>query len=89
MRGEKRRPTTWPLHAEDHGDDTEEEIMTTSVAEAKTDNGSFAALAGSERTSLLLVATQDAINIQTRVQEDAAINAEAILTQADEALVLG
>jgi hypothetical protein len=63
--------------------------MTTNVIEATTDNDSFATLAGSERTSVLLVATQYAINIQTRVQEDAAINAEAILTQAEEALVLG
>jgi hypothetical protein len=63
--------------------------MKTNVIEATTDNDSFATLAGSERTSLLLVASQGAINIQTRLEEDAAINGEAILTQADEALVLG
>jgi hypothetical protein len=54
-----------------------------SVIEATTDNGSFAALGGDEwRKLLLLLAAQGA-------QEDAAINAEAILTQAEEALVLG
>jgi hypothetical protein len=54
-----------------------------SVIEATTDNGSFAALGGDERRKLLLLlAAQGA-------QEDAAINAEAILTQAEEALVLG
>jgi hypothetical protein len=63
--------------------------MTKNVIEATTDNDSLAALADSERTSLHLVTTPDATNIQTRLQEDATINAEAILTQADEALVLG
>ena len=63
--------------------------MKTNVVEATINNGSFAALGSSERTLLLLVATQDATNIQTRVQEDAALDAEAILAQANEALVLG
>jgi len=60
------------------------------VIEATTDNGSFAALGGGEqRTFLLLLVTQDARNIETGAQEDADVDAEAILTQADEALVLG
>jgi hypothetical protein len=63
--------------------------MKTNVIEATTGNNSFATPAGSERTSVLLVATQDAIDIQTRLQEDESIETEAILTQADEALVLG
>ena len=61
----------------------EEKSLMNSVIEATTDNGSFAALGGDERRKLLLLlAAQGA-------QEDAAINAEAILTQAEEALVLG
>jgi hypothetical protein len=63
--------------------------MKTNVIEATTGNNSFATPAGSERTSVLLVATQDAIDIQTRLQEEESIEMEAILTQADEALVLG
>jgi hypothetical protein len=68
----------------------EEESVMNNVIEATTDNGSFAALGGDEqRTLLLLLAIQDAKNVETGAQEDAAIEAEAILTQADEALVLG
>lgn len=68
---------------------TEEESVMNDVIET-TDNGSFAALRGDEqRTFLLLLATRDAKNIETGAREEAAINAEAILTQADEALVLG
>ena len=63
--------------------------MKTNVIEATTGNDSFATPAGSERTSVLLGATQDAIDIRTRLQEDESIETEAILTEADEALVLG
>lgn len=67
---------------------TEEESVMNEVIEATTGNGSFAALGGDEQRTFLLAA-RDARNIETGAQEDAAINAEAILTQADEALVLG
>jgi hypothetical protein len=46
-------------------------------------NGTLAITGGDERTLLLL-----ARNIQTRAQEDAAIDAEDILTQAEEANAL-
>jgi hypothetical protein len=62
---------------------TEEEIMTNNVVEAELGNGSLAIAGGGERTLLLL-----ARNIQTRAQEDAAIDAEDILTQAEEANAL-
>jgi hypothetical protein len=42
-------------------------------------------LSGGRRTLLLLLATQEARDIQTRAEEDAAIDAEDILTQAEEA----
>ena len=63
--------------------------MKSNFIEPATDNDPLATLAGSEGTSVLFVATEDAIDIQARLQEDAGIDAEAILTQADEALVLG
>lgn len=60
------------------------------VIEATADNGSSAALGGGyQRTFLLLLATQAARNTGTGAQEDEDVDAEAILTQADEALVLG
>jgi hypothetical protein len=59
---------------------TEEESMMNNVIEAELGNGSLAIAGGGERTLLLL-----ARNIQTRAQEDAAIDAEDILTQAEEA----
>jgi hypothetical protein len=62
---------------------TEEEIMTNNVVEAELGNGSLAIAGGGERTLLLL-----ARSIQTRAQEDAAIDAEDILTQAEEANAL-
>jgi hypothetical protein len=62
---------------------TEEESMTSNVVEAEMRNGSLAIAGGGERTLLLL-----ARNIQTRAQEDAAIDAEDILTQAEEANAL-
>jgi hypothetical protein len=60
------------------------------VIEATTGNGSFAALKRDEqRTIVLVLAAKDAKDIETVAQEEAAISAEAILTQAEEALVLG
>ena len=56
---------------------TEEESMT------EMRNGTLAITGGGERTLLLL-----ARNIQTRAQGDAAIDAEDILTQAEEANAL-
>jgi hypothetical protein len=62
---------------------TEEESMTSNVVEAEMRNGSLAIAGGGERTLLLL-----ARNIQTRAQEDAAIDAEDVLAQAEEANAL-
>jgi hypothetical protein len=58
----------------------EEESMTNNVVEVEMGNGSLAIAGGGERTLLVL-----ARNIETRAQEDAAIDAEDILTQAEEA----
>ena len=63
----------------------EEESMTNNVIEAAIGNGSLVVPGGGARTPLLLFAAQDVRNIQTRAQEDAAIDAEDILTQAEEA----
>ena len=57
--------------------------MLSDVIEVAMGNGSFAPSAGGERTYLL--ATRCAGDIQRRAQEDAAIDAEDILTQAEEA----
>ena len=60
------------------------------VIEDVVGNDPFAEPAvGAERAFSLLLATMEARNIEAGAQEDAAIDAEAILTQADEALVLG
>jgi hypothetical protein len=59
------------------------------VIEAAVGNDPFAAPGGAERTFSLLLTTMEAKAIETGAQEDAAIEAEPILTQADEALVLG
>jgi hypothetical protein len=77
------------LHTADHRDDDTEEIMTTNVIEAAIGEASFAVLGGDEQTLLLLLTAQDAQDIRTRSQEDASIDAEDILVQADEALVVG
>jgi hypothetical protein len=66
-------------------DDTEEEIMTSSVIEMAMSNRSLASVAGGERTNVRSIATRYARDIQVRVQEEAAIDAEDILTQAEEA----
>ena len=57
--------------------------MMNNVVEAEMGNGPLAIAGGGERTLLLL-----ARNIHTRAQEDAAIDAEDILTQAEEANAL-
>lgn len=62
---------------------TEVESMTNNVVETEMRNGTLAITGGGERTLLLL-----ARNIQTRAQGDAAIDAEDILTQAEEANAL-
>ena len=64
--------------------------MTTNVIDAATGDAAtgeapFAAPTGDERKLLLLLAVQNARDIRTRSQEDAAIDAEDILTQAEEA----
>lgn len=57
--------------------------MTINVLDAARDP--FAAPAGSERTLLLLLASQGARDIHTRAQEEAAIDEEDFWTQAEEA----
>jgi hypothetical protein len=59
--------------------------MTTNVMQVAMGNGSFAPSAGGERTYMRLPATRYARDIQIRAQEEAAIDAEDILTQAEEA----
>ena len=52
--------------------------------------GRFAKLAdGGRDLSLLLAAQEEAMAALVRAQEDAALEAEDVLTQADEALVMG
>jgi hypothetical protein len=63
--------------------------MTTNVIEATIDNGSLAGRGGGERVFLLSYPAHHAKYIQTLAQEDAAIEAEAVSAQADEAIVLG
>jgi hypothetical protein len=65
--------------------DPEEETMMNDVIEVAMGNGSYAPSAGGERTYLRLLASRYAREIQRRAQEDAAIDAESILTQAEEA----
>lgn len=65
------------------------ESVMNEVIEAAVGNDPFATPGGAERAFSLLLATMEARDIETGAQEDAAIDAEAILTQADEALVLG
>jgi hypothetical protein len=49
----------------------------------------FASLAGGGQELLLLLAGQEARAALARAQEDAAIEAQDALSQADEALVMG
>lgn len=66
------------------------ESMMNSVIEAAVGNDLFAASAGDERTfSLELLSAREARTIEMGVQEEAAIEAEDVLTQAEEALVMG
>ncbi len=63
--------------------------MTTSVIEASTmGNGSLASPGGGEQMLLLVFADRYEREIQRRAQEDSAIEAEDILTQAEEANAL-
>jgi hypothetical protein len=59
--------------------------MTSSVFERATGNGTLAASRGVERTLMLVRASRYARELQRRAQEEAAIDAEDILTQAEEA----
>ncbi len=59
--------------------------MTIDVTETATGKGPFATPGDGKRTLLLLLATQDARDIQRRVQEEMAIEAEDFWTQAEEA----
>ncbi len=54
--------------------------MTKNVIEAATSNG--------ERTLSLVLALREARVLQTHAQEEAAIDAEDILTQAEEAMAM-
>jgi hypothetical protein len=65
--------------------DTEEETMVINVTDTAAGEGPFATTTGGERTLLLLLATREAREIQRRAQEEAAIDAEDFLTQAEEA----
>src|SRR5215210_560300 len=71
------------------GKHTEAESMTSNVIEAAIGNGSFVAPVEDRRTLLLLLAAQDKGDIRENAREDAAMDAEDIMTQADEALVIG
>jgi hypothetical protein len=59
--------------------------MTSIVIERAAGNGNLAASGGVERTFLMARASRYARDLQRRAQEDAAIDAEDILTQAEEA----
>lgn len=59
--------------------------MASSVIERAPASDTLAASAGFERTLLMVRASRYARDLQRRAQEDAAIDAEDILTQAEEA----
>jgi hypothetical protein len=59
--------------------------MTSNVIERATGSGTLAASGGVERTFVMVRASRYARDLQRRAQEDAAIDAEDILTQAEEA----
>ena len=60
--------------------------MVINVTDTATGEGPFVTSRGDTRTSLLLLlATQEARDIQRRAQEEAAIDAEDFWTQAEEA----
>jgi hypothetical protein len=59
--------------------------MTSNVIERATGSGTLAASGGVERTFSMVRASRYARDLQRRAQEDAAIDAEDILTQAEEA----
>lgn len=60
-----------------------------SVIEASTDKVPFTGQRGDEQTFLLSYPAHHAKYIRMLAQEDEAIEAEAVLAQAEEALVLG
>jgi hypothetical protein len=63
--------------------------MMNSIIEATTaSNGSFATPGGSERVLLLFARYSGRADIQTLAQEEEALEAEDILTQAEEANAL-
>ncbi|HSK99194.1 MAG TPA: hypothetical protein VK869_02545 [Rubrobacteraceae bacterium] len=64
-------------------------MTTTSVIDATTELGSYAPGGSGERTLSLLLATREVRDSIKRTHEDAAIDEEDILTQDEEALVLG
>jgi hypothetical protein len=76
------RPTTRPLAT---GMDPEEETMANDVIEVAMGDGSFAPSAGGEQAQVSPLAAWYARDIQRRAQEDAAMDAEGILMQAEEA----
>ena len=59
--------------------------MTINIVDAARDRSLSASPGGDERTALLLLASRGTRNIQTRVQEEEAIDAEDYWTQAEEA----
>jgi hypothetical protein len=59
--------------------------MTSSVIERATGSGNLAASEGVERMFLMMRASRYARELQRRAQEDAALDAEDVLTQAEEA----
>ena len=63
--------------------------MTTNVIDAATEKGSFATPGQGERALLLLFPTQEPWAVVAREREDTDIDAQDILMQAEEALVIG
>ena len=62
--------------------------MTNNAIEAAMVNRSLATPGGSERTLLLFARNSGREDIQTYAQEEAAIDAQDILTQAEEAMAM-
>jgi hypothetical protein len=62
-----------------------EKTMTINVIDAARDTSPFTGPAGSERTLLLLLASQGTRNLETRAQEEVTIDEEDYWTQAEEA----
>ena len=62
--------------------------MVINVTDTAAGEDPFATTTGGERTLLLWLATRKAREIQRRAQEEAAIDAEDFLTQAEEACAM-